>query len=710
MFRHIQRVVLTLLCIIMTSISVSAQSTNAESPTNSSDAVTELAPIEVTAPREPSAEILSIDSIKMKRATSVSDMVVQELGVSGVRRGGSAPEPVIRGLGYERVQTQIGCIPLYGGCPGRMDPPATYIPKHAVQSVRVLKGLPSVTEGPAGTAGRIMTDMDYERSPQSAPEVHGHAKAYGESAKSVLGGEAGLRGGNEWFDGSLSVGYSNSQDYESPSGVNVPAEYEDVSVAASAGFRPMENHRWSNVFVYVDETDISYPSLAMDSPDSDFLFYQTGYRIDFDEGMLKRLKVEGGLSAVDHLMDNAKKPNIGTMFAETETESDTYGGKIMADLAITDNFMLAAGVDFFTLQRDATRTRDFFRGPNAGRSFRDRLWPDASQTDLGLFLEGNTRLSETLNLRTGIRGDIVWSDADAADEASLLNRTVRENYVLIYGDDAADVDSTDILGGGNIVLEWEASNQIDVFAGAGVSSRSAGVTERYLAFSPGSGGFTVGNPTLDPEVKYELDAGLNWQGQKARATFSCFAAMVRDYIKPEQVAFQDVDGDLRPDVVRGYDNIDAYLYGAEAGLVLDPVNHLSIPLSAMWVEGRNKSDGGYLPEIPPLEARAALVVYGGDSAVSWWSEFGGRFVAEQDHVDNTFPEDETTGFAVFHLKAGVKLDSSWEIEAGVENLLDKEYNEHLTREASFNYGNGLNLGDEIPEPGRNFYLAVRYDF
>jgi iron complex outermembrane receptor protein len=676
---------------------------------NASDTVTEFEAIDVTAPREPAADVLTPDSLRMKRATSVSDIVVQELGVSAVRRGGSAPEPVIRGLGYERVQTQIGCVPLYGGCPGRMDPPATYIPKHAVQSVRVLKGLPSVTEGPAGTAGRIMTEMDYERSPDSEPEVHGHAKVFGETAKSGGGGEAGVRGGNEWFDGSLSVGYSKANDYESPSGVNVPADYEDVSVAASAGFRPLENHRWSNVLVYVDESDISYPSMAMDSPDSDFMLYQTGYRIDFEDGLLKRIRVEGGLSAVDHLMDNSDKPNITTMFGETETESDTYGAKIVGDLEFSDIFMLTAGMDFFTLNRDATRERTFFRGPNTGRTFRDRLWPDASQTDLGAFLEGNTRLSPSLNLRTGVRGDVVWNDADAVDEASLRNRTVRENYESFYGEDAGDVDQTDVLGGGNVVLEWKANEQFDFFAGTGISSRSAGVTERYLAFSPGTGGFTVGNPTLDPEVKYEVDAGVNWQGKTAKATFSCFGALVRDYIAQTQIAFQDVDGDARPDIVRGYENIDAYLYGAEAGIVVDPIEHLSIPLSAMWVQGRNKSDGGYLPEIPPLEARAALVVYGG-TEIAWWSEFGGRFVAEQDHVDNEFPEDETSGFAVFHLKGGVKLSSSWEIEAGIENLFDKEYNEHLTRESAFNYGNGLDAGDEIPEPGRNFYLAVRYDF
>jgi hypothetical protein len=157
----------------------------ADKPADPSDEITILEEEVVEAPKAPGAEVITLDSIRMKRESTASDLIIKELGVAGVRRGGSAPEPVIRGLGYERVQTQIGPVPVYGGCPARMDPAATYIPNHAIQSVRILKGLPSVTEGPAGTAGRVLADTDYERKPGSDPEVHGFIKGFGESARPV---------------------------------------------------------------------------------------------------------------------------------------------------------------------------------------------------------------------------------------------------------------------------------------------------------------------------------------------------------------------------------------------------------------------------------------------------------------------------------------------------------------------------------------------
>jgi outer membrane receptor protein involved in Fe transport len=46
------------------------------------------------------------------------------------------------------------------------------------------------------------------------------------------------------------------------------------------------------------------------------------------------------------------------------------------------------------------------------------------------------------------------------------------------------------------------------------------------------------------------------------------------------------------------------------------------------------------------------------------------------------------------------------IEAGIENLLNRLYHEHLTREALMPVGD-LAAGDEIPESGRWAYIQLR---
>ena len=95
-------------------------------------------------------------------------------------------------------------------------------------------------------------------------------------------------------------------------------------------------------------------------------------------------------------------------------------------------------------------------------------------------------------------------------------------------------------------------------------------------------------------------------------------------------------------------------------------------------------------------------------------ELQGRFVSGQDRVDPDFAvpvplafrENETPGYAVFRLRAGMRLWDRLDLEAGVENLTDKLYHEHLSREVMMPSGD-LAPGSELVQPGRWFYLRAR---
>ncbi|MGA0369771.1 MAG: hypothetical protein ACO3N7_10015, partial [Kiritimatiellia bacterium] len=66
-------------------------------------------------------------------------------------------------------------------------------------------------------------------------------------------------------------------------------------------------------------------------------------------------------------------------------------------------------------------------------------------------------------------------------------------------------------------------------------------------------------------------------------------------------------------------------------------------------------------------------------------------------------------FAVLHLRGGTEIRPGWTLEAGIENLLDREYHEHLTREVLLPEGD-LMAGDEVPNPGRTFTLSTRINW
>lgn len=656
-------------------------------------------------PETPETEPISKDVLDWTRYIHIGDVIDDTPGVSAVRRGANATEPVIRGLGWERVQTQVGPIPIYGGCPARMDPPITYLQPDKVQDVLVVKGVPSVTLGPGGTGGRIVVSTDYERSPDAPPELTTWLSSKYDSGRNGIWGGGGARGGNKWVDFSVAMDALDYGDYHSANGTEVPADKQEYGGALSLGFRPTENHRWWHGLNAIRDQGFDAPSLPMDSDGTDTWIYNTGYRIDFPGCVLEQIEATGGFSIVDHKMSNRERPDRETLEAETGTDSDSSAGRFKQDWRLSPEMLLTTGVDYYHIARDATRERFIVA---TSTTFFDHIWPDVTQSNLGVFAELNADLAPAWHLRVGGRLDYADSDAEDVDDLSIRNISIRQHFINFYGPDAEDIHREELFGGGNVVLSWEVIEKLNVHLGTGVTTRPANVTERFYAFSPAPGGFQLGNPALDPETKYEVDLGAEWSNRWCVVTASVFHFWVDDFILPTLIAQQDVDGNGTIDLIRGFENVDARLYGGEVSAILRPVDHWSFPMSVSYVRGKDTSNDDDLPEIPPLEGRVAVRAdYG--KTIPWWVELGGRFVARQDKVAEDFPEDETGGFSVFHIFAGIEPLKRLRLLFGIENLLDKQYHEHLTREALFRTDD-LEIGDEIPSPGRSYHVMARYEF
>jgi iron complex outermembrane recepter protein len=60
-------------------------------------------------------------------------------------------------------------------------------------------------------------------------------------------------------------------------------------------------------------------------------------------------------------------------------------------------------------------------------------------------------------------------------------------------------------------------------------------------------------------------------------------------------------------------------------------------------------------------------------------------------------EQETPWYTILHLRGGCKMNNKLRMTAGVENLFDRRYPEHL------DWGG-------IVRPGRNFYVNLNYTF
>jgi iron complex outermembrane receptor protein len=634
-------------------------------------------------------------------------------GVTGVRRSQDGVDPVVRGLGRERVQTQYNGLPMNHSCPARMDPPSTVISSASVHAAEVVKGLASVTDGPGGTGGRLLVSTDYSRGTTTGTKNSPWVRTSYNGARDGYTLGAGIDGGSGRFDYSAGLESLQQGDYTSASGTSVPANQDEVGGHATIGHQPTDAQRWSLGGVYRKGENLDFPSLPMNTDRTTTRMLNATYKYEPKNGSSRSPVVEArlGYGTIDHLMSNRGKPNRAMMEAETDSYSDSSGAGLSARWGLFGRSTLEAGADYSGLHSDALRERHMVM---SGTTMYDHLWPDVSQDNVGLFAEYSLGMVPGWQLRFGGRYDMVSSEAAAADDPGMGGRTIRESYVLFYGPEAAITDRDEDLWSANALFTKEFSGELSIYAGVGMVQRPAAMTERYFAFAPAPGGFTVGNPTLDTERKREISAGVRFDSNWVQGSVGLYYYSVADYVKDTTLGWMDMNNDGTDDRIRGYANVDATLTGGEITAVFRVGSRFTVPTSLYYVRGEYGSEGTPLPEIPPLEGRAAArMTYGKRSA--GWVELGGRFVARQDRVDPDFPttapptftENPTPGFSVWHLRASFPLHQCVNLEVGVENLLNEEYWEHLTRETFLPVGD-LARGEEIPQPGRWVFVGLQF--
>jgi iron complex outermembrane receptor protein len=650
----------------------------------------------------PSSTRIEGAKLRALMVTSISDHLATLPGASGVRRAANIAEPVLRGLGGERVVTDVGGVNLYGACPSKMDPPATYFGPQQITSVEIVSGIPSLAAGPNAMGGRVDISLFYERDRRRSAEIHGFSGLRYDSARSGFAVSGGTFGGNDTFDLRAAGEFFKLDNYTAPSDVEIPAKHAHVSVSLAAGANLGSRHRIDQAIFYSRENDVLFPALPMDNEEAELVLYNARHRYRPASGLFRELTLRGGYAQINHVMSNRLKSNRKMVRAETPSETRSLAISFAADWRLRTTTQLVTGVDFRLSTRDATRTRQMV---SSGMTFKDHIWPDTRQMIAGGFAELSLRMGSRSRLRLGVRGDMVLSVADAVDDPSLQKKTIREQYVKRYGSEAADVNRQEGLVAATTLLTMRPWwRWLRLHIGGAMTMRAAGLTERYFAFGPAPGGFQVGNPTLSAEKRLMGELGTKVQLKKLELRLTGHANFVSDYILQKELDRLDVNGDGTPDSVRGFDNIDAALFGFEAAISYRPIRGLRLRADVGYVFAKDTILGRPLPEIPPLAGSFAVRYGFGDKFLGLYLEAGGNFAAPQRRVDRRFPEDTTDGWATFRLEAGLMV-SPFKVRVQVENLFDAEYNEHLTREVMLAY-DGLPAGSEVLAMGRRVLLSL----
>ena len=619
------------------------------------------------------------------------DFLKQLNGISGSRFGGRGIEPIIRGQSQTQLNVLLDGAYVHGGCPNRMDPPASWAALETYEKVTVEKGVQTLQHGAGGSGGTVLFERDTRSiiDPEDGWSGKASATTMSNGVKHDVSGDvtkATQQGYVRVFTQDR-----EADNYEDGDGKTVRSSYQHKQAGIVLGATPTQNRLIEYSYENNDFADALYSGASMDSPEESGSIQRLKYQDQF-EGKVNNVDAEVYTSNIDHLMDNySLRPQTGMKMA-VPTTSDTVGGK----LALTSrvgNTDITYGVNIQNRARDAVQ-----KNMSSGGVVTGLMWPDASTEQSGVFAEATRKFDTGDKLKVGMRVDQV--DAAAAKAGVVAGgRTANQNYSAVYGTTATDKQETNVSG--LVRYEKSLNATTTAFAGASRTVRTADETERYIS----KWGMTapdrwVGNPDIKPEKHNQLDLGISQQRDKVRWTGTVFADQVNDFILRDKVASGAQTG------AQIYRNVDAEILGAELGAEAKLTDKLRLSGDVAYVKRTNTADNRPLAQTPPVNGKVQL-----DYNAGKWS--GGtrvRFAAGQDRIDTKMvgvtEVGESAGYGVVDAYGRYSLNKSTKMRFGVDNLLDKTYAEHVSRR-------NLDLGgtiERVNEAGRSAWLKLETEF
>ncbi len=610
-------------------------------------------------------------------------------GVDGQRLGGHGLDVIIRGQGQSAVNVLIDGGKIEGACPNRMDPPTVYTELSSFDRIEVIKGVRSLQYGVGGTGGTVILHRDRSLF---APGQSIMGEAFIGTASNGLRENYGadVTAGNDQGYIRLQGSYKDAENYRDGNGDEVRSSYRTTQGHIDLGWTPTDNQHLKLSHEIANTADALFQGAGMDAPKSDGTMTRLSYEADELAGLVTGIEVSVYRSEVDHVMNNFSLRDNTAMRSEVPSTVTTQGGK----LRLTSN-MGHTSVDYGLLLQSIEKQATLFnRNTNQSQFL---MWPDTITEQNSLFVEANSTLSTTQNLIYGVRVDRVHAkarDANKAPDAGAA-RIPSNIYNAAYQNYSGATSINETNWNGLIRYEQTLNSSLAWFGGLSLTTRTADETERFMARTD-----WTGNPDLNPERHAQLDLGLSQTTQALHWSANVYYDRVTDYILRDLARNQTEATANNTNSI--YVNIDAEIYGAEFDLGYQVNQAWLFGGYLAFTEGRNLTDGRNLSHMAPLNGQ----VFGEYARDQGYAGLRINFATQQSQVNTEFNESETPAWSSVDLYGGYQINKTFRLEAGVDNLFDKAYFNHINRNDP---ATGQILA-KINEPGRNLWAKVTARF
>ena len=666
---------------------------SAPAPAPDSDVDTRFEPLVVTLAEQTTPLTFELDPKTPRQplpASDGTDYLKTIPGFTSIRNGGTNGDPVLRGMFGSRLKLLTSDSEMLGACPVRMDNPMSYISPETYDKLYVIKGPETVIWGPGASAGTVRFERDAERF-----DLAGWRGYVG-----LVGGSWGRNDEVVDVAGGVPNGYvrltgnhSQQGDYQDGNGNAVPSRWKKWNADVELGWTPDADTSLIATFGAGDG-EARYAGRSMDGSQ----FKRESAVLSFDKvrigSVLDEIEASLYTNYADHVMDNytLRNPDPSSampMPMASNVDRRTSGGRVATTWRWGDPLSLITGLD---QQENAHRSRK-----GMGRdTYRSENWiPDASFSNTGAFAELTWVFAARNRLITGGR----------IDRASVKDKRLTTSGMMPQPNPTAGVTRKETPGSGFIRYELDlASSPTTFYVGLGSVERFPDYWELFSASSGPMGSINAFS-SVEPERTTQLDFGAQYNGETVRSWVSLYTGKIDDYI-----LFRYSTGGMMGPSSQAL-NVNARIHGGEAGTQWLFVRNWNAEASLAYAWGENTTESRPMPQMPPLEARF-IINYENRA----WS-FGGlwRLVAHQYRVaineGNVVGRDlgPSPGFGTLAFNGGYRWSESLQLTAGVDNLLDRTYAEHLNLGGNAAFGYPADPV-RINEPGRTFWTKLNVNF
>ncbi len=612
---------------------------------------------------------------------SATDEVLEQNGrISLIKRGNFAFEPVLNGMNSDRLNLTIDGMKIFAACTDKMDPVTAYVETNNLESFAVHSGA-SGGEFGSTIAGSIDMQTNGARLRPNTP-ISGEVGAGYNSAALGYTALFSLNHSGKRYAVAASGVYRKSNNYRAGGGEIIPFSQFEKWNGSLSGLYLLGDRNLLRADIIVDDAyDIGYPALPMDVAYAKARIYGLTHRHTMREGALKTVETKVYANTVEHVMDDTKRPDV-FMHMDMPGWTKTYGAFVKANIR-SGNHTAMVKVDGYLSNALAEMTMY----PQDDAPMFMLTWPDVDKQSLGIYVEDQWNVSEKDLFKMGARFETL---------ANTVQNQFGVEQATVFNQDLSGTDRR-WMPTANLTYQRRLGDAFRAWVTAGYTERAPSVTEQYAfyIFNSYDGYDYIGQVNLDNERSLQGDIGMETTFGKFNVRGTAFYYRMYDYIL----------GITHPEIspmthgangVKMFDNIDgANMVGASLQLGYKMESGWQVSTRSSYTHGSDLA-GKPLPLIPAFKNDAKLRY-----------DFKHNFVQmeihsalKQERVDELYGELPTPGYALLNLRGGTFFEwgeNRLSLNAGLENVLDKKYTEHL------DWGG-------IPRPGRNIYVNVSFDF